>query len=60
MQEAIQNGLNEALSGDSVGTAAEIIETHVRDFLAQKFTVSMLKVDNEEVDMLWEQIKKAA
>ena len=44
LDQAIRNGLNEFQPGMD---AAHVVETHVRDFLAQKFGVAFYTVQDE-------------
>ncbi len=54
LREAIENGRQE---GNRSPDAAQAIEMNVRDFLAQKFTIAILKgASEEELKTLFEEI----
>lgn len=62
MKEAIENGVRDCESREAHDPElkAHIIETHVRDFLAQKFAATMLSDDCQTVSSLWQHITKKA
>lgn len=66
LQQAIQNGLHEANEVNEYCveyylTIDQIVELHVRDFLAQKFAINFL-TDDDAIRDLWNRIteKKVA
>jgi len=57
LEQAIKNGLNEVATRIEFGATPDssaVIEMHVRDFLAQKFTPDVL--DNPKVVALWTRV----
>lgn len=55
LKEAIENGLCDA-SLKGYDQIAEFIESHVRDFLAQKFGAHELNFSGQETAALWKMI----
>ena len=59
LAEAIQNALCETKSGPDVVSE---FHSHIKDFLAQKFSVAMMKTENAETEValraLWKEILK--
>lgn len=58
MKEALLNGLKDCQERGTTDQElmTHIIEIHVRDFLAQKFAVTMLAEDSPAVTSLWHRI----
>lgn len=59
LEEAIANGIEDyCLSQDRSVSAAKVVKSHVRDFLAQKFAVPLLEVSfgKRILEKLWERI----
>lgn len=53
MRQAIINGIKDGFKKENAGKPlADAVEAHVRDFLAQKFSVEILSARTAEADLL--------
>lgn len=62
LKEAIKYGIESAGSG-GMDKSLDIIESHIVDYLSQKFTRSQLKANKENLEaikLLWKEITKVA